>query len=592
MPWVRQAVVLTPAATAVDALQARHRRRAASTSSLVDEATLLTAAEQARCRARHGERNSSLRRALLARGPLDDVFLQSDDDYRPLKPVDAVAVRRRTAGSCRYAFYDLAQLAAQREQLRPRPAHQLPGAVLPRRRHPVLRLAHAAGDRQGPRASRPSTSPSSSPAASSSTSGRCRINYGRQLAPERFAEPRTFRTMCWPQLPARVALLAPPRGPDLRELLPRALPSRATCSPASPPPSTRPRPSSRRSPRSTAGTPSTSRPGSCASPRASPTRGRPAPAAGCSSGPPAGPASSTSTPPSRSAPSSPSSPERSRGWSDDRPEHADRHDRRHRDVERRAPAARLPRRGARRGRTGRSSSTTPRPTAPPSCWPATTRRCSVERLPTNTGFAGGVAHALELVTTPYVVLLNNDAVVRPGWLAAPARALRGRPEVGAVCSKLLLPDGRLNSAGGYVEPRRLRPRRRLRRARRRRAGTTPREVGFATGTAVALPDRRGARGRRRRPALLPLLRGRRPVLAAAPRRLEGALPADRRRGAPALGDRRRVLAAAHLPHRAQPARDARHQRHSRYGGTGRSPLPADHLVGGASGSRGPRRSRG
>lgn len=72
-------------------------------------------------------------------------------------------------------------------------------------------------------------------------------------------------------------------------------------------------------------------------------------------------------------------------------------------------------------------------------------------LPTNTGFAGGVARALEDVQTPYVVLLNNDAVVRPGWLAALLEPLDGDLQVAAVCSKLLLPDGRLNSAGGYVE---------------------------------------------------------------------------------------------------------------------------------------------
>jgi GT2 family glycosyltransferase len=73
----------------------------------------------------------------------------------------------------------------------------------------------------------------------------------------------------------------------------------------------------------------------------------------------------------------------------------------------------------------------------------------IVRSAKNTGFAGGVAQALERVDTPVTVLLNNDAEVRPGWLAALLRALDD-PEVAAASSKLLLPDGTLNSAGGYV----------------------------------------------------------------------------------------------------------------------------------------------
>jgi GT2 family glycosyltransferase len=69
--------------------------------------------------------------------------------------------------------------------------------------------------------------------------------------------------------------------------------------------------------------------------------------------------------------------------------------------------------------------------------------------PTNTGFAGGVFQALQRVRTPVTVLLNNDAQARPGWLAALLRPLCG-PHVAAVTSKLLLPDGRINSAGGIV----------------------------------------------------------------------------------------------------------------------------------------------
>ncbi len=77
---------------------------------------------------------------------------------------------------------------------------------------------------------------------------------------------------------------------------------------------------------------------------------------------------------------------------------------------------------------------------------------SVRVLPsaTNTGFAGGVALALAEVDTRYVVLLNNDAVVRPGWLAALLRPLEADDQLGAVCSKLLFADGRVQSAGGWL----------------------------------------------------------------------------------------------------------------------------------------------
>jgi GT2 family glycosyltransferase len=104
--------------------------------------------------------------------------------------------------------------------------------------------------------------------------------------------------------------------------------------------------------------------------------------------------------------------------------------------------------------------------------------------PTNSGFAGGVALALAHVATPYAVLLNNDAAVRPGWLAALLRPLED-PQVGAVCSKLLLPDGRLNSAGGYLEANGY--------AHDRGFGEpddgrwdAPAEVAFACGAALAL----------------------------------------------------------------------------------------------------------
>ena len=72
-------------------------------------------------------------------------------------------------------------------------------------------------------------------------------------------------------------------------------------------------------------------------------------------------------------------------------------------------------------------------------------------LPINTGFAGGMAAALERVDTRFIGLLNNDAVAEPDWLERSLKALED-PTVAAATAKLLLDDGsgaddRINNAG-------------------------------------------------------------------------------------------------------------------------------------------------
>jgi GT2 family glycosyltransferase len=62
----------------------------------------------------------------------------------------------------------------------------------------------------------------------------------------------------------------------------------------------------------------------------------------------------------------------------------------------------------------------------------------VLRLPTNTGFAGGVQAALEHLDHPWVALLNNDAVAHPGWLDALVAEAEAHPGAAAITSCIRL----------------------------------------------------------------------------------------------------------------------------------------------------------
>jgi GT2 family glycosyltransferase len=74
-------------------------------------------------------------------------------------------------------------------------------------------------------------------------------------------------------------------------------------------------------------------------------------------------------------------------------------------------------------------------------------QAQVLRLPTNRGFAGGVAAGLAEVRTPWLALLNDDAEPAPGWLDALVAEAGPARDVVAVTSRLLLPSGRVNNAG-------------------------------------------------------------------------------------------------------------------------------------------------
>jgi GT2 family glycosyltransferase len=71
-------------------------------------------------------------------------------------------------------------------------------------------------------------------------------------------------------------------------------------------------------------------------------------------------------------------------------------------------------------------------------------RIAVHRNPANLGFAEGhnvvLRPLLEDPELEFVLLLNNDAVAEPGWIAALVRAADAAPSIGAVASRMLCFD--------------------------------------------------------------------------------------------------------------------------------------------------------
>ena len=70
------------------------------------------------------------------------------------------------------------------------------------------------------------------------------------------------------------------------------------------------------------------------------------------------------------------------------------------------------------------------------------------RNPRNLGFLGNCNAAAESATGEYVVFLNNDTIVFPGWLDRLIEAMAADPTIGFIGSKLLNGDGSLQEAGG------------------------------------------------------------------------------------------------------------------------------------------------
>lgn len=75
---------------------------------------------------------------------------------------------------------------------------------------------------------------------------------------------------------------------------------------------------------------------------------------------------------------------------------------------------------------------------------------TILRNETNLGFGEACNQGAAVARGEYVLFLNNDTVLLPGWLPPLVAALNEDPRLAAVQPRLIYPDGRLNDAGGLM----------------------------------------------------------------------------------------------------------------------------------------------
>ena len=171
------------------------------------------------------------------------------------------------------------------------------------------------------------------------------------------------------------------------------------------------------------------------------------------------------------------------------------------------------------------------------------------------GFGANHNEAIRRSTGRYVLILNEDTVLHPGSLTAMCRFMDQNPGVGAAGPRILYPDGRDQpSAFHFPSPARVAlTTLTLQRAfwiqsRGERSG----KVDWVCGAAILARRDRAGGDRRLRRAAVHLLRGPRPVPAAARRRLRDRLLPARVARALRERDHQRRARAADLPDGAQP----------------------------------------
>lgn len=70
-----------------------------------------------------------------------------------------------------------------------------------------------------------------------------------------------------------------------------------------------------------------------------------------------------------------------------------------------------------------------------------TARVSLVRSPTNSGFSGGHNQGMAACPAEYVLILNSDAIVRPGFFAAMIKAAQETPKAGILAPRIEYEDG-------------------------------------------------------------------------------------------------------------------------------------------------------
>jgi len=68
----------------------------------------------------------------------------------------------------------------------------------------------------------------------------------------------------------------------------------------------------------------------------------------------------------------------------------------------------------------------------------------------NQGYVQACRQGAELATGEYIVFLNNDTQVTPGWLTKQIELMESDQEIGITGAKLIYPDGQLQEAGGII----------------------------------------------------------------------------------------------------------------------------------------------
>src|SRR5262249_18979426 len=72
------------------------------------------------------------------------------------------------------------------------------------------------------------------------------------------------------------------------------------------------------------------------------------------------------------------------------------------------------------------------------------------RAKENAGFTATCNRGAKAARGKYLLFLNNDTTVTPGWLSHLLKTYEIEPKAGLIGSKLVYPDGRLQEAGGII----------------------------------------------------------------------------------------------------------------------------------------------